>query len=67
MDTVQEGESGTNGESSINIYIPSCIKWIAGEKLLYNMQPHLALCDDLRGWDSGDGREAQEGYMYKYG
>ena len=24
-----EGESGTNGECSINIYILSCAKWIA--------------------------------------
>ena len=30
------GESGTNREGSINIYTLSCLKWIAGEKLLYN-------------------------------
>jgi len=36
VDTVGEGESGTNGESSINIYIPSRVKWIADEKLPYN-------------------------------
>ena len=38
VDTGEEGESGTNGESSINIYTPSCVKWIAGEKLPYNTQ-----------------------------
>ena len=31
-----EGKSGTDGESSIGIYTLSCIKEIAGEKLLYN-------------------------------
>ena len=31
-----EGKSGTNGESTIDIYTLSCIKEIAGEKLLYN-------------------------------
>jgi len=35
VDTGEEGESGINGESSINIYTPSCVKWIAGEKLPY--------------------------------
>ena len=37
-DTVGEGEHGTNGESSIDIYILSCAKWVTGEKLLYNTQ-----------------------------
>ena len=36
MDTVGEGKSGTNREGSINMYTLSCLKWIAGEKLLYN-------------------------------
>ena len=35
MDTVGEGENGMNGENSINIYIVSCVKLIAGEKLLH--------------------------------
>ena len=34
MDTVGEGESGTNGENSINIYILSSVRWRACEKLL---------------------------------
>ena len=34
MDTIGEGESETNGESSINIYTLSGVRWIAGEKLL---------------------------------
>ena len=33
-DTVREGESGTYGESSVNIHILSGVRWIAGEKLL---------------------------------
>ena len=36
MDTVGEDERGMNGESSINIYTPPCVKHIAGNKLLYN-------------------------------
>ena len=34
VDTVEEGESGTNGESSINIYTLPCVRQMAGEKLL---------------------------------
>ena len=36
LDTTEEGESGTNGEGSISIYILSCTKWTASEKLLCN-------------------------------
>ena len=36
VDTVGERGSRMNGESSINIYTLSCVKWIVGEKLLYN-------------------------------
>ena len=32
-----EGESGTNGESSISVYILSGVRWIAGEKSLCGM------------------------------
>ena len=41
--TVGEGEGGTKGKSSISIYKPSRIKWIVGEKLLYNagVQPDV--------------------------
>ena len=35
MDTVREGESGTNEENSIDIYTLSCVKYIAAEKLLH--------------------------------
>ena len=34
VNTVGEGESGMNGESSINIYTLSCVKWIADVKIL---------------------------------
>ena len=37
VDPVGEGENGRNGESSINIYPLSCMKWIGGEKVLYNV------------------------------
>jgi len=36
-DKVGEGETGTNGETCINIYILLCVKWIAAEKLVYNI------------------------------
>ena len=36
VDTVGEGESGINGESSINIYTLSDVKWMADGKLLCN-------------------------------
>ena len=31
----------------------SCVKWIVVEKLLYNRDPSLVLCDDLEGWNGG--------------
>ena len=33
VDSVGEGESGVNGESSITIYTLPCVKWTGGEKL----------------------------------
>ena len=36
VDTVGEGESGTNGESSTNIYTLSHVRRISGKKLLYS-------------------------------
>ena len=32
---MEEGESGMDGESSINIYTLSCVQQMAGEKLIY--------------------------------
>ena len=43
VDTVREGESGTNGESSINIYTLSHIRQI---KALVT-QSYLTLCDPM--------------------
>ena len=34
VDKAEEGEGGTNGGSSINIYTLHSVRWIAGEKLL---------------------------------
>ena len=51
-DTVGEGESGMNGESSIGRYTLPWLKCIAGEKLRYkHREASLELCDDLEGWD----------------
>lgn len=35
-DTVEEGKSETNGESSVDIYTRPCVKQRASEKFLYN-------------------------------
>ena len=64
VDTAGEGESGTNGESSIDIYTLSCVKYTASDKLLHKTGSPPA--DDLwwpgeRAWGGGRGREAQEG------
>lgn len=34
VDPVREGEGGTNGKSSIGTCTPSCVKQIAGARLL---------------------------------
>ena len=36
VDTVGEGESAMNGESSLDIYTVPCVKQMADEKFLYN-------------------------------
>lgn len=46
----EEGEGGMNGKSSINMYTVSCVKQVAGGKLLHATEPSLAFCDDLEGW-----------------
>ncbi|RJF75347.1 hypothetical protein D4Z77_08730, partial [Campylobacter coli] len=56
-DTVREGESGTCGESSINIYTLSGVKCVAGEKLLFSTGSPV-LCSVVT-WGDGMG-EAQE-------
>ena len=43
MDTVREGESGTNGESSINIYTLSHIR----QRKALVTQSYLTLCDPM--------------------
>ena len=48
--TVEDGESGMNGESIISVSTLSYEKWIATEKLPYYTQPSLVLCYDPEGW-----------------
>ena len=54
MGTVLEGDSGVNGESSINTHTHSqvSLRWTAGEKLLYSTGSPV--CDDLEGQDRGE-------------
>ena len=65
VDIGGEGKSGTNGESSTNIYILVCVKQIAGEKLLYNTAWYSVMTQrgGLRGGIGG----SRERYMYNYG
>ena len=61
VDTVGEGKSGTNGESSVGICTLQYVKSIAGKKLLYNTgSPAWCSGMTLRG-RMGEGREAQKG------
>ena len=53
------GKSGTNRESSIDIYTLPCVKQIADEKLLFNTGSQAWCSVKTLGW--GEGKEAQEG------
>ena len=55
LDTLGEGESRTNGESSINIYTLSMDKMDSwGKVAMLHREPSLVLSDDLEGWDGKD-------------
>ena len=60
MDTVGEGESGTNGESSISLYAHSGVTWAAGERLLCGTGGPVWCHDGLGEWEA-------RGCMYNYG
>ena len=63
VDTVGEGESGIDGEGSVNVYTLSGIRWIAGAKLLCSTG-NPVWCSVMT-WRGGKrGREAMEGGMY---
>ena len=49
MDTMGEGESGTNGERSINIHTLSSVSWTGGRSCCAAQGAHLVLCDDVEG------------------
>ena len=69
MDTVKEGVSGTNGESSINgIYTLWCRMDSWQEVALQHREPSPVLCDDLEGWNGGRGGrlEREGGCMCNY-
>lgn len=67
--TVGEGASGTNGESSINVYALLGVRWIDGEKLLCSTESPvwLLLMIWRVGFWGGEGVLAGRGYMYNYG
>ena len=63
VDTVGEGEGGTNWESRTETYTLSYAKLDTSGNLLSDAgSSNLELCDNLEGWDRvGDRREGQEG------
>ena len=63
MDTVQEGEGGTNAESSKEIQTLPYLKQRASGGLLYDAgSSNQALCDDLDRWHGVEsGKEVLEG------
>ena len=64
VDTVGKGKGGMNGESGIDVYTPSCVKQIAGRKLLCKF---LVLRDDLEERDGGgEGGSRGRGDIYTY-
>ena len=62
-------ESGTNGESSINIHTLSGVRWIAGEKLPWSTGSPVSC--SVRTWRDGmggrKGSSGGRGWMYNYG
>ena len=51
-----EGESGTNGESSINLPALSGVRWTAGEKLLCGPGGPVWRRDGLGEWEAPGGK-----------
>ena len=69
VDPVGEGESEMNGESSINIYSLSGVRWISSV-LSYCSIGSLVWCSVMTWRDrvgEGEGRERGREYMYNYG
>ena len=63
------GVSGTNGESPIDTYTLSGVRWIADEKLLCGAWSPVwcSVIDDLEGQDGGrEGGQRERGCMYNY-
>ena len=69
VDTVEEEKSGTNRECSINIYTLSCIKQIAGEKLLFNTgsPARCSVMTQRGGMGVGKEDSRRRGYIDNYG
>ena len=64
----EEGESGTNGESSINVYTLSGVRWIAGEKSLCDMGNPVwhSVMNWSNGMAGGEGGSGGTGCVYNY-
>ena len=65
MDTVREGEGGTNWENNTHIYTLPCVKQIASRKLLYSTESSAQ--DSMRTWRGGVGGEWVGGRLKKEG
>ena len=69
MDTVGEGESGMDGESSISVHKLLGVRWTAGEKLLRAtgspVLRSVMIWRDGTGW--GQGGQRGRGSKYNHG
>ena len=61
VDTVGQGKSRRNRESSINVYTLSGLKWIAGEKLLCTTMNPIWCSVMTSRVGKGERREGKEG------
>lgn len=62
--TAEEGECGTNWDSSNDMYALPCIKWTASGMWLYSTGSSAVLCDDLEGGKKVRGRLKREGHNW---
>ena len=72
MDMAGEEDSGTNRESSTDMYTPACVKQTASGKLLHSTGSPAGCSVMTERGGMREGREAKEGgdvhiYTYNYG
>ena len=68
VDTVEEGEGGTNWESNIETYTITICKTVSQREFyVWHREFNPVLCDNLKGWGGvRGGREVKEVGTYAY-